>query len=372
LEPLPFINCKRLYRNSKFNCRSHHTIDNSGHLWVEVIYPNEDELKYKEMFYHLNLHSSSTGEENFNLNPLDNNQFYSCLFNNQWHRSIIVDNQNDQNTITIRLLDLGIIKTIDRREACRSLRRVDDEFFDESKLPFKAIYCSVAVDDEDSQRGIYFNRKQSKLNLSNEAISKFNRLINRAPLFAKVVDFTSTKEDFCWHIILAKETNKGLVDVYMYLLLKFDKQRYDSLKELHAREQCFKRTNKESVKNEILNNTIVQPPPQPQSTITSLEQLINTNKVNQITKDDISLQSQSQSEMNQKSYFCYFCGNKSDNNGQCCLKENEKSFNNDDTNNDTSYCPFIDQDNNIMEEEEEEDLLGYSDDAFLVESVNDY
>jgi len=51
-------------------------------------------------------------------------------------------------------------------------------------------------------------------------------------LFVKIVDFVplrKTNETIC-QVILGCETKRGIIDIYMYLLSKFDKRRYDAMK----------------------------------------------------------------------------------------------------------------------------------------------
>ena len=150
-----YINPKRLFRNSKFRCRIHDVIDESGQFWLEVLYSKEDERKFFEIFKLFRL-SSRISEPPRNVYP---NKRVSAMYKNDWHRAVVVDEKYDSNKVKVRFVDLGLVKVLDRTA---ELREIDEKFFN---CPLKALHCTINIDED------------QKFKISKEGRKFFTRLI---------------------------------------------------------------------------------------------------------------------------------------------------------------------------------------------------
>ena len=211
LDHLVDINPKRLFRNSKFRCRIHDVIDESGQFWLEVLYSKEDERKFFEIFKLFRL-SSRISEPPRNVYP---NKRVSAMYKNDWHRAVVVDEKYDSNKVKVRFVDLGLVKVLDRTA---ELREIDEKFFN---CPLKALHCTINIDED------------QKFKISKEGRKFFTRLIYKKVLFAKLVDFMAPigrEEGPICKIVLGCQTHRGIIDVYMYLISKYDRKRYEFVK----------------------------------------------------------------------------------------------------------------------------------------------
>jgi hypothetical protein len=66
------------------------------------------------------------------------------------------------------------------------------------------------------------------LKLSKEARKFFTRLIYKKCLFAKVIGLTNS----IFNIVLGVQTQRGIIDVYMHLISKFDRKRYELIRNI--------------------------------------------------------------------------------------------------------------------------------------------
>ena len=71
------------------------------------------------------------------------------------------------------------------------------------------------------------------LKLSKEARKFFTRLIYKKCLFAKVVSLNNS----LFNIVLGVQTQRGIIDVYMHLLSKFDRKRYELIRNIQHIQQ---------------------------------------------------------------------------------------------------------------------------------------
>jgi hypothetical protein len=212
LDHLVDINPKRLFRNSKFRCRIHDVIDESGQFWLEVLYSKEDERKFFEIFKLFRL-SSRISEPPRRVHP---NKRVSAMYKNDWHRAVVVDEKcDDSSKVKVRFVDLGLVKVVDRTA---ELREIDEKFFN---CPLKSLRCTINIDED------------QKFKISKEGRKFFTRLIYKKVLFAKVVDFVAPigrEEGPVCKIVLGCQTHRGIIDVYMYLISKYDRKRYEWVK----------------------------------------------------------------------------------------------------------------------------------------------
>jgi hypothetical protein len=192
---------KRLYINSKFKCKIYDVIDENGEFWLEILYGNEDELKFNEIIRLLRLSSRISDPPR----TIYLNKRVSALYKNEWYRAIIVDDRLDENLeyessylekCRVRFMDLGIRKMLD---TCQELREVDDKFF---VTPSKALKCTVVLNDSmdialAASRSFQFGSAcvgstvaaaNQKLKFTKEARKLFTKLIYNKVLFAKVIE----------------------------------------------------------------------------------------------------------------------------------------------------------------------------------------
>jgi len=215
LDHLLNINPKRLYKNCKFRCRIHDVIDEQGRFWLEVLYTKEEERKFAEIFKLFRLCARISPPPT----DLYENKRVGALYKGDWHRAILIDQNIYQNgsvvneKVRVRFIDLGITKMLNPQS---ELRQVDAKFFN---CPPKSLHCSLVVDEEHAR---------DKLKLSKEARKFFTRLIYKKVLFAKIVHLDAKEPTY--KIVLGCQTTRGVIDVYMYLLSKFDRTRYCDLK----------------------------------------------------------------------------------------------------------------------------------------------
>ncbi|CAF0718225.1 unnamed protein product [Brachionus calyciflorus] len=230
LDHLLDINPKRLYKNSKFRCRIHDVISENGKFWIEVIYNEEDERKFHEIFKLFNLASRISTAPKL----IYKNQRIAALYKGDWYRGLVLEDYGQiSNKVKVRFLDLGLEKLLDKQT---DLREVDDKFFN---CPLKALHCSIYIDENIDQ--IVMNNKlkiNEKLHFGKEARKYFVKMVYKKILYAKVIDFgeefdleSRNYKSIC-KIKLGCQAHHGVIDVYMYLLSKFDREKYEFLKEL--------------------------------------------------------------------------------------------------------------------------------------------
>jgi hypothetical protein len=231
LDHLLDINPKRLYANAKFRCRIHDIIDARGRFWLEVLYSIEDERKFAEIFKLFRL-CAKISEAPGGGGGIFKSQRLAAIYKNEWHRAVVVEtptppaaSANNQQQVKVRFLDLGIVKTLDRAS---ELRQIDQKFFN---CPNKALYCSINLEDDDDDDDDDNDAQTPPLGLSKESRKFFTRLIYKKCLFAKVVDLScsSSSNSIC-RIVLGFQTQRGIIDVYMHMLSKFDRKRYEIIK----------------------------------------------------------------------------------------------------------------------------------------------
>jgi hypothetical protein len=152
-------------------------------------------------------------------------------------------------TCLVRFVDLGIVKSLDRQT---ELREIDQKFFN---CPLKALHCSINLDKEvfSPEACMYQNQELKQFKFSKQARKYFTKIIYKRVLYAKVVNFTyecvesdqfdlsltsetSAKHSIC-QIILGAQFQRGIVDIFMYLLSKFDRSHYTVLKQYHNQQQ---------------------------------------------------------------------------------------------------------------------------------------
>lgn len=227
LDHLLNINPKRLYKNSKFRCKIHDVIRENGKFWLEVIYSEEEERKFQEIFKLFNLCSriSDTPKRIYV------NQKLSALYKGDWYRAIVLDDfQGKSSKVKVRFVDLGLAKILDRNT---DLREIDEKFFN---CPLKALECSIYLDEDLNE--VFVNNQlklNEKLKLSKEARKYFVKMVYKKVLFAKVIDFKheidfNNEQTSVCKIKLGCLAHHGVIDVYMYLISKFDRKRYEFLK----------------------------------------------------------------------------------------------------------------------------------------------
>lgn len=253
LDHLADINPKRLYKNSKFRCRIHDVIDERGQFWLEVIYSKEDERKFAEMYRLLRLGSRMSQPPG----DVPVGRRLSALYKGDWHRAVVIEPLANNDKVKVKFLDLGIVKILDRLS---ELRVVDEKFFN---FPLKALKCSIYLDEDIDQ--LVVGKKlisNEKLSLSKEARKFFIRLIYKKVLFAKVVDFKhefnadNEKSSVC-RIKLGYQVQRGIIDVYMYILSKYDRKRYELMKMIAASAST-------STSSSCVHPVVVSAPPLPQ------------------------------------------------------------------------------------------------------------
>jgi len=213
LDHLIDINPKRLFKGCKFKAKIHDIIDENGHFWLEVIYSREEEEKFNEIFRLFRL-CSRISEPPKHLYV---HKFLSAFYKENWHRALVIELPcvQNQNKVLVRFLDLGITKFVHRFE---ELREIDEKFFN---CPLKSLHCTIYVDNT--------------FKLTKECRKFFTKLIYKKVLYIKLIDFVAVspskeyQETIC-QVIIGCETKRGIIDVYMYLLSKFDRRRYDLMK----------------------------------------------------------------------------------------------------------------------------------------------
>lgn len=177
----------------------------------------------------------------------------SGFYKNDWHRAIVLEPTTKSVTekkIRVRFVDLGIIKNLDR---LTELREIDQKFFN---CPLKALQCSINLDREafNPETYLYQNEELKQFKFTKEARKYFTKIIYKRVLFAKIVNFvyedthsldTDTshiegsleeKNTIC-QIILGAQFHRGIIDIFMYLLSKFDRPYYSNLKKYHSYQQ---------------------------------------------------------------------------------------------------------------------------------------
>ena len=260
LDHLSDINPKRLFINSKFRCKIHDVIDENGQFWLEVIYPNDDELKFIEIFKLFRL-SSRINEA---PQKIFLNKRLSALYKNEWYRAIIIDDRLNENLdydadylekCRVRFVDLGITKVLDTQ---KELREIDQNFFN---CPSKSLKCSIIIDETLNNQFNNNRLVQNKLTLSREARKIFTKLIYKKVLFAKVIELANENSDYLnernesvCKIKLGYQTQRGIIDIYMYLLSKFYRDRYEQLKLLQPKPNIH--SSLSNIRNNFANNYI--------------------------------------------------------------------------------------------------------------------
>jgi hypothetical protein len=252
LDHLSDINPKRLYEGSKFRCRVHDVIDTRGCFGIEVIYPEEDERKFRQMFKLFRLCSL--------INQVPKRvvrlQRVSAYYREDWHRAIVLNetlksNASGEPTLEVKFVDLGIRKRVLRNE---HVKEIDEKFFN---FPLKSVYCTVSVDDT-IREAIAAEHQHHNLpnfasmRLSLEAQKFFTTAIYDRVLFAKVI---ALKEQQPINIKLCIQTNRGIIDIFMFTLSKYDRARYDLIKHLGVN----KAAGSEKKHQQVSSNKI-QPP----------------------------------------------------------------------------------------------------------------
>lgn len=261
LDRLLDINPKRLYKGSKFRCRIHDVIDEAGRFWIEVIYSKEEERKFLEIFKLFRLCSRASNPP-ASVHP---KMRVSAFYKEDWHRAIVLEPTNlciANNKVRVRFVDLGIVKTLDRQT---ELREIDQKFFN---CPLKALHCSINLDKDvfDPETCLYQNEELKQFRFSKMARKYFTKIIFKRVLYAKIVNFTyelmdsdhgdvtlsdgSEKHSIC-QIILGAQFQRGVVDIFMYLLNKFDKSYYSVLKQYHNQQNKL-------VKDGVIQETDVE------------------------------------------------------------------------------------------------------------------
>ncbi len=203
LDHLSDINPKRLNENTKFRCRIHDVIDPSGCFGVEVIYSEEDEAKFKQMFKLFRLCSA------INQVPrkIQRRQRVSAYYKNDWHRAIILSDQlklnktNQTCTVEVKFIDLGVKREVLRYE---HVKEIDEKFFN---FPSKSALCTVNLDDELRLLDPKLKEILKPLHLKLDAQKFFTRSIYDKVLFAKVL---SNKSQEPIKIKLCLSTSKGI------------------------------------------------------------------------------------------------------------------------------------------------------------------
>lgn len=243
LDHLNDINPKRLYEGLKFRCRIHDVIDSKGCFGLEVIYPDQDERKFQSLFKLFGLASKI----NEVPKKIYRKQRVSAFYKNHWHRAIVLSDcikmVNGVYMVEVKFVDLGIKKDVVRFE---HVKEIDEKFFN---FPLKSIYCSISLDEELfavlAENGV--RDKVGEMHLELEAQKFFTRCIYDKILYAKVI---ALKPQQPIKIKLCLQTNRGIIDLLMYTLSKFDRQRYELLKFVHGKHK----SNQSSVINDNNNN----------------------------------------------------------------------------------------------------------------------
>lgn len=265
LDRLLDINPKRLFKNSKFRCKIHDVIDESGTFWLEVIYPEEDERKFREIFKLLNLCSRISEPPK----RVFNEQRLSALYKGEWHRAIVLD--ATKSKVKVKFVDLGLVKQLDRNT---DLRVIDEKFFN---CPLKALECSLYLDEGFNQ--LLMNNQifvKENLQFTKEAKKYFVRLVYKKVLLAKVVDFKEEESSSVCKIKLGYATQRGVIDVYMYLLSKFDRNRYELLKQIQNLNQQQQQQQVEYQQKNHIVGIPIQTSIETTTTITNTTQTSNT------------------------------------------------------------------------------------------------
>jgi len=140
--------------------------------------------------------------------------------------------------VKVRFVDLGIVKTLNR---ITELREIDQKFFN---CPLKALHCSINLDNDvfDPETCEYQNEHLKMFKLTKEARKYFTKIIYKRVLFAKIVNFTYNDaeslmtEDAVCQVILGAQFHRGIIDIFMYLLSKFDRSYYTVLRQYHTQQ----------------------------------------------------------------------------------------------------------------------------------------
>ncbi len=246
LDHLVDINPKRLTRGHKFRCRVHDVIDEWGRFWIEVIYSKEEEEKFQEVFKLFRL-CSRINEAPKTVHP---NMRVSAFYKNDWHRAVVLE-ATKENKARVRFVDMGIVKNLD---IATQIRQIDQKFFN---CPLKALQCSVNLTQADFHSSVGQARALKQFKLTKDARKLFTRLIYKRVLFAKIVSLTSVGNESAVYanveeartvcqVILGAQFHRGIIDIFMYLLSKFDKPHYEVLKRCHGEQQRLAQSNGES------------------------------------------------------------------------------------------------------------------------------
>jgi hypothetical protein len=232
LDHLSDINPKRLYENSRFKCRVHDVIDPRGRFGLEVIYPEEDERKFRQMFKLFRLCAAISGPAADR--PLARLQRVAAFYRDDWHRAIVLNvnppdspnnnnnNNNNNDTIEVKFVDLGVRKRVLRHD---HVRLIDEKFFN---FPLKSVFCTVSVDEALREAMITAERAFVPMRLSIDAQKHFTTAIYEKVLYAKVLgirDGEPVRIKLCY-----PTTNHGVIDIFMFTLSKYDRARYELIK----------------------------------------------------------------------------------------------------------------------------------------------
>jgi hypothetical protein len=225
LDRVADINPMRLNVTSRFQCRINDKLDENGTVWVEIIYADDEEMKFKELFKLLNLRSNLSVAPKF----LYIGKYVSALYKKQWQRAVVIDDLvHDCSMIKIRYLDTGRIRFVDR---LNDLREVDEKFFN---APNKALHCTI--------------RLNKSLRFTNEMREFFSCIVFKKLLNAKVIALCKENYRELWQIELICEVPNGYVNIYAYLLSKFNRVAYEAYKTtLRLNQKKFRILNETSV-----------------------------------------------------------------------------------------------------------------------------
>jgi hypothetical protein len=221
LDRLTDIDPMRLNTTSRFQCRVNDKLDENGTVWVEIIYTDNDETKFKELFKLLTLRSNLSHAPKY----LYIGKYVSAAYKKQWQRAVIVDDlgQVDLSMIKVRYLDTGRIRFVDR---VHDLREVDEKFFN---APNKSMHCTIRLDQ--------------RVRFTKEMREFFSCIVFKKQLNAKVLELCKENyRDLC-KIELICEVPNGYVNIYAYLLSKFDRLAYEAYKVARKHDQNNKYKN---------------------------------------------------------------------------------------------------------------------------------
>lgn len=338
LDHLSDINPKRLYESCKFRCRIHDVIDKSGCFGLEVIYPDEDEKKFKQLFKLFRL-SSAINKPPARLHRL---QRVSAFYRDNWHRAVVLSDSyilDDKFTsiIEVKFVDLGIRRSVNRYE---QVREIDDKFFN---FPLKSVYCTVSVDDElRTMLAAEMNQRREldKMCLSLEARKFFTRQVYGKLLYAKVIGL---REQEPIKLILGAQTKRGIIDVFMYTMSKYDRSRYELIKQLHNKTR----------------NDVVKTNPITQNNLDMLliQQQKMSTKQSYLTPDEslettLTNECQSEETMSMNSQvvrvLCSDDGGPRDNLVDCCYSENFDEYEDYEDQEEDTYDGFDETDSALF------------------------